>query len=293
MLGKTVLRTDFVKIGTSGKTVDGRDISPLAIQEMAETYDPEEYTAVINYEHYNWAGNFGTVLELKAETNAKGETCLFAVLAPNKHMLALNADGQKVFTSMEVINNFASSGKAYLAGLALTDLPASRGTTQLNFSHRVEKDHLLSTPEEFNFSLVQEEPEAAPGWFTQFIASFKQPAAPAASNPQEDDDMTQEQIEALTASISQGLKAGIDEKFAAIVKQLSAAPSGDGEDPAPGDETPGAAVFSNEQATELQDTVKTLGDQVTALSSKLEKLSATPAGSETPTPTGDEQAKVY
>lgn len=290
MPGKTALKTDWIKLGTAGETIDGRTITEQDILDMAETYDQEEYTASINYEHYGF--DFGEVIELKTGRSKGGDIQLLGVLSPNHHMLNLNASKQKMFPSMEVFRNFRKKGKSYLSGLALTDKPASSGTSKINFSKRAEHEpnQLFSKSflEPLDLSLKTE--DDAPGWFTKFISTFsQQPAAPAASNPQEDDDMTQEQIEALTASIS----AGIDAKFAAIEQKLSAAPSGDGEDPAPGEQTPGAAVFSNEQATELQNTVKTLGEQVTALSSKLEKLSATPAGDETPTPTGDEQAKVY
>lgn len=287
MPGKTALKTDFVKIGTSGKTVDGRDISPGAIVDMAASYDPDEYTALINYEHYNWAGNFGSVLELKAEENKNGEMCLMAVLAPNKHMLALNADGQKVFTSMEIIPNFADTGKAYLSGLALTDQPASRGTTQLNFSHRVNKDHLLSNPEEFNLNLQEDDEQTLVGMFKQFLSTFK-PAAPAASNPQEDENMTPEQIEALTASIN----ASIDTKFAALENTFKAQNSGDGEDPAPGEQSPGAEVFSQEDATKLQQSISDLTTSFGELKEKFEKLEQSPAGSNTPNVTGDNEQRV-
>jgi hypothetical protein len=286
MPGKTVLKTDWVKIGTSGATVDGREISPKAIQEMAENYDPEEYTAVINYEHYSWAGNFGSVLELKTTKNKKGEMCLCAVLAPNKEMMRLNADGQKLFTSMEIIPNFAGTGKAYLAGLALTDTPASRGTTQLNFSHRVDKEHLLSNPEEFNLNLTEDEP--VPGWFTKFLSSFK-PAAPAAQNPTEDDDMTPEQLATLTASID----ASIDTKFAALKTELAKAPSGDGEDPAPVVKPTEAAVFSAEQATKLQESLTGLTEKFTALETKFDALSKKPTGEDAPPAGGDVTDRIY
>jgi hypothetical protein len=287
MPGKTALRTDFVKIGTSGKTVDGRDIPDNAITEMAANYDPNEYTAVINYEHYSWAGNFGSVLELKAEKNKNGEMCLFAVLAPNQHMLALNAEGQKVFTSMEVIPNFSDTGQSYLGGLALTDSPASRGTTQLNFSHRVDKDHLLSDPQEFNLNLQEDEEQTIVGMFKQFLSTFK-PAAPAASNPQEDDDMTKEQLEALTASLS----ANIDSKFAAFEQKFKPQTSGDDENADSVDGDAESATFSKEDATKLNESITSLKADFTDLKGKFEQLETKPTGSNTPNVTGDEQEQV-
>ncbi|MFA0810837.1 GPO family capsid scaffolding protein [Microbulbifer epialgicus] len=132
------LSTDFVKVATSGPTIDGRNIDAKEIDQMAESYDPEEYTANIWYEHIRIFGNFGKVLEVKAEKDKKGRMCLFARLSPTDELMYLNSRGQKLFTSIEIQPNFADSGKAYLAGLAVTDNPASLGTSELQFS-RVQK----------------------------------------------------------------------------------------------------------------------------------------------------------
>jgi len=276
MAGKTALRTGWVKVCTSGNTIDGRNISSQDIEDMAAAYRPEEYTAVINYEHYNWAGNFGTVLELKAEKNKAGEMCLFAILEPNKHLMDLNAEGQKVFTSIELQPNFADTGKAYLSGLALTDSPASRGTTQLNFSHRVNKEHVLSDPLEFNLNLPTEI-EQVPGWFTNFISKF-QPASFGANTPTEDEDMTKEQQAEMLASI----EATFDKKFTAIKAELSKEPDGDGEAGGSEGGSSESVAFSQEQATKLQGEVTALSEQVTALTATIDKLSNTAGGEETP-----------
>jgi hypothetical protein len=37
---------------TEGPTVDGRLITRQQIRDMAESYDPKAYTAIINLEHY-------------------------------------------------------------------------------------------------------------------------------------------------------------------------------------------------------------------------------------------------
>ena len=47
-------------------------------------------------------------------------------------------EGKKIYTSMEIVRPFADTGKAYLAGLAITDTPASLGTTA-NFSRAAEQ----------------------------------------------------------------------------------------------------------------------------------------------------------
>ena len=74
----------------------------------------------------------GDVLELKAET-ADDVTRLYARIDPTEKMLGYIKDREKVFTSMELIKPFGDTGKAYLVGLAMTDSPASMGTTMLKF----------------------------------------------------------------------------------------------------------------------------------------------------------------
>ena len=67
-MNKSKLKTDFICIATSGYTVDGRQITAQELHEMAETYDPEHYTANLWPEHRRWF-NMGQVIELKAEEN--------------------------------------------------------------------------------------------------------------------------------------------------------------------------------------------------------------------------------
>ena len=128
--------TDWRIVALSGKTSDGREISEQDIAEMAEQYDQNTYAARINLEHmrfifpYPEVSGYGDVVALKAEKQANGKTALLAKLAVNGNLQALwNAD-QKVYSSIEIIKPFADTGKAYLAGLAVTDYPASLGTSR-------------------------------------------------------------------------------------------------------------------------------------------------------------------
>lgn len=137
--------TEWRIIGVSGATADGREISASELQEMAESYDPEVYTAKINLEHFrflydDWAGAYGDVRELKAEPWAKdpSKTALLAKFSVLPALQNVWDKGSKVFTSMEIQSNFAKTGKAYLVGVAITDSPASLGTTQ-NFSLTAKK----------------------------------------------------------------------------------------------------------------------------------------------------------
>lgn len=132
----TYKKTDWRVIGVSGETADGRTILAKELQEMADQYDPEIYGARINLEHMNFlfpdfAGGYGDVVELKAEPWAKDETktALLAKLNITDSLQKLWDSGQKIYTSMEITPRFADTKKAYLTGLAITDTPASLGTT--------------------------------------------------------------------------------------------------------------------------------------------------------------------
>ena len=132
--------TNWRIIGVSGDTMDGRQISAAELKQMAESYDPAVYGARINLEHCyytfpGWAGGYGDVLELKAEPWHKDEsrTALLARLSVLPNLQELWDSGEKIYTSMEIASDFAKSGRAYLVGLAITDRPASLGTTA-NFS---------------------------------------------------------------------------------------------------------------------------------------------------------------
>jgi len=128
------------RVATSGTTADGREILPQELRDIAETYNPAKYTAVIWCEHDRWFGSHGTVFAVRLVEDAEGlepgQVALEAQLKPNDKLLCLNDQGEKLFTSIEITPNFASSGKAYLSGLAVTDSPASLGTQELYFSRK-------------------------------------------------------------------------------------------------------------------------------------------------------------
>ena len=130
-------------IATSGPTLDGRNISPEWITQMAATYDPKVYTAVANLEHYLSAvpdsifGAYGKVVSLstqEAEIMGEKKMQLLAVVDANEQLVSMQKSGKKAFCSMEVLNNFIGKGVTYLSGLAFTDTPASIGTESMKFS---------------------------------------------------------------------------------------------------------------------------------------------------------------
>ncbi len=151
--------SDWKIIATAGATVDGRAITKAWINDMADGYSKEEYTALIWPEHKRsgWdifeGKNWGIVEQLKAEEH-DGKLRLFAKITPNKYLLDANKDGQKLFTSIEPNPDYKATGKCYLMGLAVTDSPASAGTTLLTFStgSGEQKEVTTNQLEEINFS---------------------------------------------------------------------------------------------------------------------------------------------
>jgi len=112
-------------------------------------------------------------------------------------LLALNEKRIKVFTSMELVINFAQTGKAYLTGLALTDDPASLGVSMLQFNNQnTNPDIIHSGPIEMTDktkspAVPETEPNetsagilaAAKAIVTQIFASQPKPTEVAAPAP--------------------------------------------------------------------------------------------------------------
>lgn len=165
------LISDWKRVATSGKTSDGRTIDPQDLRDMAATYDPDNYTAVIWYEHIKPFGSFGTVAEAKCEELGGGKVRLFAKLKPNDRLLQLNKQEQKLFSSVEIQPNFADTGKAYLAGLAVTDNPASLGTEPLHFSRKAGNGNHFANVEELDDLTPSDFDEAsAVSFFTRLFS---------------------------------------------------------------------------------------------------------------------------
>lgn len=137
-------RSKWFRVATEGATTDGRTIERQWIDEMAATYDRAKYGARIWMEHIRGVlpdspfRAYGDVLALKAEdVQIDGKTVrgLYAQVEPTDDLVTMvNKLKQKIFTSIEVREKFAATGKAYFMGLGVTDTPASLGTEVLNFA---------------------------------------------------------------------------------------------------------------------------------------------------------------
>ena len=179
------------RVATSGPTVDGREILPQELRDIAETYTPAKYTAVIWCDHERWPGSHGTVFAVRlveeGEDLEPGQIALEAQLKPNDRLLYLNDQGQKLFSSIEIPPNFAGSGKAYLTGLAVTDSPASLGTQELYFSNRTSRAAYYAASQELG-PLRETEPQGEIGrlaaMFTRLFKRFGIEDTPTETTPQ-------------------------------------------------------------------------------------------------------------
>ena len=126
-------KTGWIAALSAHTTADNREITESVVNELAQTYDTNFYTARINLEHIGWYSRFGDVLEVKSKVE-DGIKKLFVRLQANELLESINKADQAVFLSVEFVRNFAGTGKAYLTGLALTDQPASIGTGRVSLS---------------------------------------------------------------------------------------------------------------------------------------------------------------
>lgn len=216
-------QTGWLIAATEGSTVDGRTITKQWIEEMAETYSIEVYTAVIWPEHFrsSWGPfegkNWGTVDAVKAAKQG-GKLRLFVKLTANQYLLDANKDGQKLFVSIEPNTDFTGTGKCYLQGLAVTDSPASTGITRLKFSmgnDEVEHDYSeLEVLQYSDFIFAHREPNQeaqAKTLLTQLINLFSTEQATGEPDNAEDEPMKQEQFDALMNKLN-----GTDEKLTSL-----------------------------------------------------------------------------
>ena len=228
-------KTDWRVIGVSGDTVDGRTISERELREMAESYDPDVYGARINLEHItfiipDFISGYGDVVELKAEPWKKdpSKTALLARLNITPELQRLWDSGQKIYTSMEITPDFADTRKAYLTGLAITDTPASLGTTA-NYTaakHRAGEKffsaYRADEPKETVMNENQNDPalteQEAEGIFARLFKKYfaaNAPAEPeAAANKAEESEAAANKAAESEAAAEYALKLGeLTEKY--------------------------------------------------------------------------------
>lgn len=284
-------QTGWVIAATEGATVDGRTITKEWIQQMAESYSTDEYTAMIWPEHFrsSWAPfegkNWGTVDEVKAATQG-GKLRLFVKLTANDYLLAANKDGQKLFMSIEPNIDYKGTGKAYLQGIAVTDSPASTGTTRLKFSvGENEVDREVSQLEElltndFIKEQNQKNPATEKGLFAAISTAISTAISEAinkfntpdpATVTTEEEPMTKEQFDALMNKFG-----AIETKVSELENKFSKAPEV---------EKPADTGITADQFSKLEASITGLVAKVEGIETKFQKMSGEAPG-QIPDPAG-------
>lgn len=186
-------KSKFFRVATEGATTDGRKIEKKWIQEIAATYDPLKFGARIFIEHIrgfnpNSPGAFramGDVLAAEAREVDGGKLALFVQIDPTEEMVQMTTnERQKIYSSIEVVENFAGSGMAYLYGLGITDSPASLGSEILSFASQnpaanpfAARKHvpesMFSEAEETVIELEPESLDPGPSLFSRITDMFK------------------------------------------------------------------------------------------------------------------------
>ncbi|HFG2034517.1 TPA: GPO family capsid scaffolding protein [Vibrio cholerae] len=284
--------SDWVVIATEGSTVDGRKITKSWINDMASLYAKDEYTALIWPEHWrsSWGPfegkNWGVVEELKAEV-LDDKLRLFAKLTPNQYLLDANQEGQKLFTSIEPNPDYKGEGRCYLMGLAVTDSPASTGTTQLKFSRRHGEETAIESDalEELHLEKCFSRTDRLFSALRTFIAG-DEPETPSKPQSEDEKPMNKEQFSELMAAV-----ARVSEKTEALESQFKTFSAnktpetngeeieGDGKDKETNGMTP-------EQYNKLQETLDRIDQKQTDLETKFTQLSQTGPDGQNPDPSG-------
>ncbi|MDC0611904.1 GPO family capsid scaffolding protein [Vibrio sp.] len=272
--------SDWVIVATAGNTVDGRKITKTWINDMAALYSKEEYTALIWPEHYRsvWTSfegkNWGIVEELKAEEK-DGKLRLYAKLTANQLLLDANKEMQKLFTSIEPNPDYKGEGKCYLMGLAVTDSPASTGTTQLKFSRRDGEETTIESDalEEIDFSQCFTRSDRFFSVCKAFFSSGEQPEHTDDSQPEDEEPMNQEQFKQVMDGISAiSTKQGaLEEQFNTFSTQQK--PEVEGEE-TPKNDTSGETTsgLTSEQFSQLTEQLKGIADKQGELENQFTQL---------------------
>ncbi|MFW2037793.1 GPO family capsid scaffolding protein [Acinetobacter ursingii] len=185
-------KSKWFRVAVAGDTTDGREIQSEWILQMAQTYSLNTYGARINLEHIKGVspdgifGAYGDVIALKTEKvdiNGEQKDALFAQIQPNDNLIALNQKNQKIYTSIEIDENFAKTGQAYLVGLAVTDSPASLGTEMLSFAagatenplkaKKQRPENLFSAAQETTFEFEEVKENFGANFLNQIKSLFK------------------------------------------------------------------------------------------------------------------------
>ncbi|HDL7645887.1 TPA: GPO family capsid scaffolding protein [Yersinia enterocolitica] len=275
-------KTDWVVVATSGPTIDGREIDPKWLTDAAEVYNPDEHTAMLWPYHADpawraFTNNYGLIDALKTEKMGD-KVQLKARLIPNRFLLEANKAGQKLFTSIEVDENYMGTSKFYVSGIAVTDTPASINTTRLQFSQG--KVLRMGNVEELNFTLQSDDEQAKRGFFSRFFSS-------APHKQENDNSMNEKQFNQLMDAVNQTSERldKMEEKIAQFSEQKE--PESNTTDK--GDKDTKTFTLTTEQGEKLFSTINAIAGKVDKMEAAFAELTQdatqlpgnNPAGGET------------
>lgn len=266
--------TKSVRVAVEGQTIDGRTIKREEIEQMGRNYDRNKYGARIWLEHIRGIlpdsqfRAYGDVLEThsaEVEIDGKKKLALFAKLDVTDEMVGINKARQKIYSSIEIQPNFAGTGEAYLAGLGVTDSPASLGTEALKLfsSRKLQPENLFSEAIEITMEIDAEPPKSDDGLGLKLLNRVKELLGVAQAGNQQDLKQFSEAITTVADS-----QKTLLEKFAAL-------------------------TGLSDKFTKIEADLKKVTDDFNALTTKLSKEPQ--PGTQQPRPTatgGDGQEKT-
>ncbi|HEX9842076.1 MAG TPA: GPO family capsid scaffolding protein [bacterium] len=286
-----MLQTDWLKVATAGRTVDGREIKPEWLEKIAAAYSPKVYTASVNSEHFFYPG-LGYVTAVRAAQDEEGRTALYAKVAPTAELLARYQNRRQLFFSMELRSDFPAKGDLYLTGLAITDIPASQGLEPARFyagagertrffdTARLEAEPGGEGPGGGAEPARASEPaseETPPGWWSALWESLRPHLG------RRPDDNTQEQSDAMTKEERQAFQAleeqvtTLQAELAELAGKFAAQPEADPEPEAAADPVAEAMErFTAELQAKIAEAVAPLAERI----GKLEGYLAEPVEGE-------------
>jgi len=201
---------------------------------------------------------------------------LFAKITPNQYLMDANKDGQKLFTSIEPNPDYKGEGRCYLEGLAVTDSPASTGTTQLKFSrgNGVEVSFEADGLEEIDLSDCFSLSDKFFSYCKAFFTGGEQPQEPTDSQPEDEEPMNQEQFKQMMDGITAiGTKQGeLEEKFNTFSTQQK--PEAGGEETTTEETSGGQETgITAEQFNQLSEQLKGMATKQDELANQFKALS--------------------
>lgn len=259
--------TKPVRVAVEGQTIDGRTIKREEIEQMGRNYDRTKYGARIWLEHIRGIlpdsqfRAYGDVLETHSaeiEIDGKKKLALFAKLDVTEEMVGINKARQKIYSSIEIQPNFAGSGEAYLAGLGVTDSPASLGTEALKLfsSRKLQPENLFSEAIETPIEIEAETTKTDDGLGLKLLNRVKELLGVTQAGNQQDLKQFSEAITTVADS-----QKTLLEKFASLVGM-------------------------GDKVTKLEADLKKVTEDFNALASKLSQEPKPPAQPTRPTATG-------